>query len=147
MSSIDRVGLLSGILNDVIITNYDYQKVIETPGDNVFLFLDPPYYSATKSALYGKNGKLHKIFDHKRFADVMKKSQHSWLITYDDSKYIRELFSFANIISWDLSYGMRNVNKNSNKIGKELFISNYLKYLPNQRQLSLFKNELLVTKI
>ena len=47
------------------------------------------------------------------------------LITYDDSEYIRELFSFANIIPWDLTYGMRNVNKDSNQIGKELFISNY----------------------
>ena len=110
---------------DTKITNYDYQDVVETEGDNVFVFLDPPYYSATKSALYGKNGNMHTTFDHERFAEVLKKSNHKWLITYDNSEYIKELFSFANIEEWNLTYGMRNVNKNGSQVGKELFISNY----------------------
>jgi len=125
ISSIDRVKLLSSILNNTIITNYDYQKVIEKEGENVFIFLDPPYYSATKSALYGKNGNMHKSFDHQRFANVLKNTNHKWLITYDDSEYIRDLFSFAYINEWNLTYGMRNVNENGNQNGKELFISNY----------------------
>ena len=125
ISSIDRVKLLSSILNDTTITNYDYQEVIEKEGENVFIFLDPPYYSATKSALYGKNGNMHKTFDHKRFANVLENTNHKWLITYDDSEYIRDLFSFAYINEWSLTYGMRNVNENSNQNGKELFISNY----------------------
>ncbi|MEA3494723.1 MAG: DNA adenine methylase [Bacteroidota bacterium] len=125
ISSIDRVKLLSYILNNTNITNYDYQDVIEKEGGNVFIFLDPPYFSATKSALYGKNGNMHKSFDHKRFANVLKNINHKWLITYDDSEYIRDLFSFANINEWNLTYGMRNVSKNSNQNGKELFISNY----------------------
>lgn len=124
-SSIERASLLSSILSNTKITNFDYQKVVNEPGKNVFIFLDPPYYSATRSALYGKNGNLHKSFDHKRFADIMRQTKHKWLITYDDSNYIRDLFSFAHIQSWNLTYGMRNVNNNSNQIGKELFISNY----------------------
>jgi len=125
ISSIDRVKLLSSILDNTIITNYDYQEVIEKEGENVFIFLDPPYFSATKSALYGKNGNMHKTFDHERFANILKNTNHKWLITYDDSKYIRGLFSFANINEWNLTYGMRNVNKYGNQNGKELFISNY----------------------
>ena len=68
----------------------------------------------------------------------MKNTEYKWLITYDDSKYIRELFSFANIKSWDLTYGMRNVNKNSNQLGKEIFIANYEIDLPVPKQLSIF---------
>ncbi len=126
-SSIDRVKQLSTILRNTKITNYDYEEVIEKQGDNVFIFLDPPYYSATKSALYGKNGNLHKTFDHQRFAKIMKQTEHKWLITYDDSPYVRKLFSFANIVEWNLTYGMRNVNVNGNgnQNGKELFIANY----------------------
>ena len=124
-SSIERVKYLSKILVNTKISNLDYEEVISIDGEDVFLFLDPPYYSATKSALYGKNGTLHKIFDHERFANVMKHTKHKWLATYDDSDYIRNLFSFANIKTWDLTYGMRNVNKGSNQLGKELFISNY----------------------
>ncbi len=124
-SSIDRVKQLSFILKDTKITNFDYQKVVEAEGKNVFIFLDPPYYSATKSALYGKKGNLHKIFDHERFAQILKNTKHKWLITYDNSEYIKNLFSFANIVEWNLTYGMRNVGKNGNQRAKELFISNF----------------------
>lgn len=137
-SSITRLVGFSKVIKDAIITNYDYSELVNKEGNNVFLFLDPPYYSASKSALYGKNGNLHKSFDHIRFANEMKECKHKWLITYDDSEYIRELFSFANIIPWNLVYGMRNVSDNSDQNGKELFISNYLEELPQSKQLILF---------
>jgi DNA adenine methylase len=125
-SSIERIKQLAKVLPNTEITNFDYQDVVEKEGDNVFLFLDPPYFSATKSALYGKNGNLHKQFDHKRFAEIMKTCKHKWLITYDDSDYIKELFDFAEISPYKLMYGMRNQTKNSNQNGKEIFISNFL---------------------
>ncbi|MDR0333336.1 MAG: DNA adenine methylase [Dysgonamonadaceae bacterium] len=139
-SSIKRLNDLRQIINGSLITNYDYEELLKKEGENVFIFLDPPYYSATKSALYGKNGHLHKSFDHERFAEKMKDCQHKWLITYDDSEYIRDLFSFAHITPWNLTYGMRNVSENSDQKGKELFISNY--YFGNtslkHKQLQLF---------
>jgi DNA adenine methylase len=125
-SSIKRLNDLAKVINGSIITNYDYEELVKRDGKNVFIFLDPPYYSATKSALYGKNGNLHKSFDHERFAENMKNCNHKWLITYDDSEYIRNLFPFANIIPWNLTYGMRNITETSDQTGKELFISNYI---------------------
>ncbi len=124
-SSISRLLELKNVLNDLIISNLDYQPVVEKAGENVFIFLDPPYYSATKSALYGKNGQLHKIFDHQKFADTMQNCRHRWLITYDNSDYIKNLFSFAHIVEWDLMYGMRNQTQHSDQIGKEIFIANF----------------------
>jgi DNA adenine methylase len=35
------------------------------------------------------------------------------LITYDDSPEIRKLFSFADIVEWELQYGMNNYKKTS----------------------------------
>ena len=139
-SSIKRLNDLAKVINGTKITNNDYEELVKKEGENVFIFLDPPYYSATKSALYGKNGNLHKSFDHKRFAENMKKCKHKWLITYDDSEYIRGLFSFANIIPWNLTYGMRNITENSDQTGKELFISNYIlkKNKNKEEQLQLF---------
>lgn len=141
-SSIERLKKFAEVINGARITNTDYESLITASGQNVFIFLDPPYYSARKSALYGKNGNLHKGFDHIHFAEVMKNCNHKWLITYDDSEYIRKLFSFANIIPWNLMYGMRNVTETSDQVGKELFISNYLVELPKiklkGRQYSLF---------
>ena len=139
VSSIQRLNQFAKVINGSTITNLDYEELVKREGENVFIFLDPPYYSATKSALYGKNGNMHKSFDHKKFANNMKNCKHKWLITYDDSEYIRELFSFANIMPWELMYGMRNVIEGSNQKGKELFISNYLEQLPETQQLNLFK--------
>lgn len=124
-SSVERLVDLPRVLQGIKITNFDYEEIIKADGKNVFLFLDPPYFSAKDSALYGKNGHLHKTFDHERFADSLRNCRHKWLLTYDDSPFIRELFSFAEITSWSLTYGMRNVTENSNQKGNELFISNY----------------------
>ncbi|MBI2428165.1 MAG: DNA adenine methylase [Ignavibacteriales bacterium] len=124
-SSIDRLRLLPSLLNKVKITHCDYEGVVKENGENVFLFLDPPYFSATKSKLYGKNGDLHISFDHERFAEVMKDCSHRWLITYDDSPEIKKLFNFAYQYPWELQYGMNNYKKDSAEIGKELLIANY----------------------
>ncbi|MDY0080187.1 MAG: DNA adenine methylase [Ignavibacteriaceae bacterium] len=138
-SSIQRLSQFAKVIKEARITNLDYEALVKAEGKNVFIFLDPPYYSATKSALYGKNGNMHKSFDHINFAETMRLCKHKWLITYDDSNYIRNLFSFANIIPWDLTYGMRNVTRGSDQTGKELFISNYLEYLPKNEELPLFE--------
>lgn len=125
-SSILRAENLSTILTEnVEITNQDFAEIVNAPGEEVFLFLDPPYYSATKAGLYGKNGNMHKGFDHERFAETMKNCPHKWLITYDNSAYIRELFDFAHIYTWELTYGMRNVGDVGKQKAKEIFVSNY----------------------
>lgn len=129
-SSIERLKKFAKILNGARITNSGFEELVNRKGKNVFVYLDPPYFSATKSALYGKNGNLHKSFDHKNFAETMKNCRHKWLITYDDSEYVRNLFSFASVIPYDLKYGMRNVTADSDQNAKELFISNYLEKLP-----------------
>lgn len=126
ISSIERLKNLQKILPRTRITKFDYESLVKERGKGIFLYLDPPYYSATKSALYGKNGNLHKNFDHVRFAEVMKNCKHKWLVTYDDSDFIRKLFSFAKrMITYDFPYGMRSISSKANKNGKELFILNY----------------------
>jgi DNA adenine methylase len=55
----------------------------------------------------------------------MRQCKHRWLITYDDSDTIRSLFSFADIIEWDLQYGMNNYKQDTAARGRELFIKNY----------------------
>ncbi len=126
-SSIERLCSLVEVIGDpkITITNYDYTELLRREGDNVFIYLDPPYYSATNSALYGKKGDLHKTFDHKRFAEAVEDCAHKYLITYDDCDYIRNLFSYTTIIPWKLTYGMRNVSQKSTQKGDEVFVTNY----------------------
>ncbi len=124
-SSIERVALLENMLEGIKITNSDYRELLKESGEDVFLFLDPPYFSTVKSRLYGKNGILHTSFDHNEFSQELKSCDHRWLITYDDSPEIRKNFSFANIYEWQLQYGMNNYKQKYAVKGNELFISNY----------------------
>jgi DNA adenine methylase len=124
-SSAERVAKLGKILEGIKITYLDYREVLSNGGKEVFTFLDPPYFKATKSKLYGKNGILHTGFNHDEFASEMKKCNHSWLTTYDDCPEIRKNFEFANTYGWELQYGMNNYKQGKAEKGKELFISNY----------------------
>jgi len=124
-SSIDRLEKIGPLLQNTTITNLDYSELLKAPGDDVFIFLDPPYYTATKSALYGKNGELHKGFDHERFAEEIKKCPHKWMITYDNCDYVKEMYKDFNIIPFEFAYGMRNVTANAEMTGKEILITNY----------------------
>ena len=123
-SSIKRVQMLSKITSNIKISSLDYEKLITKPGENVFIFLDPPYYSAKKSMLYGKNGKNHINFNFERLSSLLKKTKHKWMMTIDDSKYIKKIFSFAYFQKFSLTYGMRRKSGKS-KLGKELLVSNF----------------------
>ncbi len=124
-SSIERLRKLGEVLQGVKITNLDYSEVLAAEGKDVFIFLDPPYFIATRSKLYGKGGNLHTSFDHQRFATLVKQSPHQWLITYDDSPRIKQNFTWANIFEWEMQYGMNNYKQSVAAKGKELFITNY----------------------
>jgi DNA adenine methylase len=122
-SSIERLKPMPSTLLGTRITHLDYQDLVIEPGKNVFIFLDPPYFTATK--LYGQNGSLH-AFDHWKLAKLLKKTSHRFLITYDDCDEIRQLYDWANIQSWKLQYGMNNCNlERKSRIGSELLITNY----------------------
>lgn len=124
-SSIDRLSKASEVMKDFTILNDDYKTLLEKKGDNVFIFLDPPYHSATNSKLYGKDGILHKQFDHGKFYSSVSQCQHKWLITYDNSEFIRNLYKDFHQVQWELQYGMNNYKKSSAAKGKELLIANY----------------------
>lgn len=124
-SSIGRLVRLGPILQGVDVCHGDYEALLDGCGTNTFIFLDPPYWSATQSRLYGVRGELHTTFDHERFAENMRRCPHKWLITYDDSPRIRDSFSFANISEWTLQYGMNNYMQGKAEKGRELFIKNY----------------------
>lgn len=81
----------------------------------MLIFLDPPYYTSN----------LHTDFDHIRLSQIVKQTKHKVLITYDNSPYIRSLYSGFYVLSWKLKYGMTNYHKTYLREGDELLIANF----------------------
>ena len=124
-SSIERLKDIAKIIQKIEFSCEDYEKLLLKKGENVFIFLDPPYFSATKSRLYGKRGNLHTGFKHERLCEILKNTKHRFLLTYDDSDFIRDLYKDFYIKEWSLQYGMNNFKQEKAELGRELLLSNF----------------------
>jgi len=137
-SKIFQLYEISKLLKNVNITSNDYTESIKNADNDVFVYLDPPYLSAVKSKLYGKNGDLHSSFNHFEFSQKMKDYNFKWLITLDDTQEIRKMFEYAFINPLDIIYGMDNVNGKKPKKGRELIITNY--DYKSMNNINIYKN-------
>lgn len=109
------------------ITNVDYSNLLEKPGEDVWIYLDPPYVVDTK---FKKGSKLYEygfsMEDHIRFVDNVKKCKHKVCISYDNKTDVKEWFKNDFYIyehDWTYSGSTQKVKT----IGKELIITNYPK--------------------
>jgi DNA adenine methylase len=89
----------------------DYREVIPQYED-AFLYLDPPYMN--DQALYGNRGNTHRGFDHRALAELLHKRDR-WIMSYNNSPEIRELYKQNPIVPVEWIYGMSK-NKQSNEV-------------------------------
>lgn len=114
-SSIDNIKALDLSRSEFTALDFkDFMKKYDA--EDAFIFCDPPYLlQKDKNKLYGENGDLHESFDHEGFHDVITKAKGQWMITYNDSPKIKEMYKDYTIIPASWSYGM-NANKKSSEI-------------------------------
>lgn len=108
-SSIEKIRHFK--IKNITVKLADFKKSIPRH-ENTLLYLDPPYLIQSK--LYGKKGHLHKNFDHVGLAKILKK-RNKWILSYNNSKEIHELYSDYTILYPDWKYGMSN-NKKSREV-------------------------------
>ena len=114
-SSIDKIKDLD--LSKLEISNIDFEELIKNNYKNkdtskCLMFLDPPYYLEKGSKLYGNNGDMHESFDHKKLYKTIK-NKKNWIMTYNDCKYIRDLYKDFKLIETSWSYGMNKTKESS----------------------------------
>lgn len=120
-------------LQDVILTSYDFERVVEEAEDGSFLFIDPPYYSTDQDKFYTHTFSKD---DHLRLCNLLRRHSNrlKFLITYDNSPEIRALYDWANEFyeeEWNYTINRTDDQKNGTNRkgtrykGRELFILNY----------------------
>ncbi len=93
----------------------DYKDTIKRHSEKL-LYLDPPYANGEK--LYGDRGDMHEGFNHEELAEELKQ-RNGWIMSYNDSKKIRQMYSQYDILTPSWNYGM-----SGDKQSKEVLIVN-----------------------
>ena len=113
-ASLATLGALK--IGSIEFSNNDCLSFLDAhPDENgLVIYADPPYFIS--SYIYGKDGDMHESFNHVAFAAKIK-NRKNWILSYNDCKYIRDLYTGCRIFSESWSYGM-----NSSKASSEIII-------------------------
>ena len=106
-------------LKNTIILNESYDKVIKKyDSPNTFIYLDPPYEGSNE-----KHYK-HSVMDYEKLKNILDNIKGKFLMSINDSPYIRKLFNKYNISTIKTKY--TNPLKGSHTENRtELIIKNY----------------------
>lgn len=104
---IKRIKLIASYSNQIKVFNLDAKKFIETEIKNTrnsLTFFDPPYYDKGPN-LYTN---FYKHDDHVNLAKVIKKKMKNryWILTYDTSDAIQDLYKNQRNINYYLNYSI-----------------------------------------
>lgn len=128
----ERAYVIHDRLDKVLIENRDFEKFIKQyDHEGAFFYCDPPY---TFGAGYAVTST--KDFDHERLRDCLKNIQGRFLLSYDDSEKVRELYKDFEMVSVERLNGINNRlgDERKNKMFRELIIANYsIKEIFNER--------------
>jgi len=115
---IPHLRTVSDKLQSVKITNIDFEEVIDSASDGSMLFVDPPYYNADQKKFYPCNFELK---DYSRLMECLKRNKDRvyFLLTYDDSEEVRELYEWCSIIN-EQSWNYTIIRTDDQKTGQKL---------------------------
>lgn len=109
----------SKILNNVVIENQDFERILKTYDKKEALFyLDPPYYKAER---YYPDRFMPE--DHIRLKEALKRVKGKFILSYNDCEFIRNLYCDYFIMEVDRTHNL--VKGKDNPRYKELIIKNY----------------------
>ena len=112
---IERVQKIARYKSRIFISNDDgvvFTKRINEMAENVFIYLDPPYYE--------KGADLYMNYfsdnDHKNLSEYVKTMNKKWMVYYDNSEVILNLYAEINRVIYQLSQSA------SNRVGDEVLM-------------------------
>ncbi|OHX35745.1 DNA methyltransferase [Methylomonas sp. LWB] len=113
---IKKIQKIASYSKQIQLSNLDAGDFLETKltelGDHVLINIDPPYYNKGKE-LY-QNFFDHE--DHVRLASIIANLDQRWMLTYDDTPEIYELYKVFNPESFSLNYTAQIKRKGSELI-------------------------------
>ena len=98
---LQRLRAISERRAHIRVSNMDALDFLRTLDNNVFVYLDPPYYAKGK-CLYMNH---YTDDDHMQLANFLQQeAEFQWLLSYDDVPQIRKLYATQNLYRFPLKY-------------------------------------------
>lgn len=98
---IGRLETIAAYKNQIKVSNEDALLFLRQLDDDVFVYLDPPYYVKGKS-LYMNH---YTERDHEALAHLLQHEAHfDWVLSYDDVHQIREMYADSDLYRFPLKY-------------------------------------------
>lgn len=107
---IDRIETIADYTDRIVLTNLDAVQLIKSikkPSEKTICYLDPPYYIKGRDLYLN----YYSDDDHRQIAEVMKKYEGKWIISYDSVSFIKELYKEYRQKEYHLNYSAGNPAK------------------------------------
>ena len=129
---INRIKRINKYKDRISLYNSDAIEFMKN--DNIFhdktlFFIDPPYYNKGAS-LYTS---FYKPEDHSIVSENIKKLDQPWIVTYDNTTEIAELYNQFNQYPFNINYSLQTKRK-----GDEILITSKDIYIGNELELYKF---------
>lgn len=119
---IRRIQRVAKYCKRIHLSRNDALKFISNISNNlsnsIFFYIDPPYFKKS-SKLYTN---FYKEEDHNALASTVLKLKNPWLLTYDNTPQIAELYKTRSQFIFDVNYSLKNKRKET----ELLIVSNEL---------------------
>lgn len=103
----------------------DFYDVISDTEKPAVIYLDPPYYDKGND-LY-QHGLSHS--EHVKLAEVLRVTNHRWVLSYDNCEAVRDLYEWANMeVIEEVSYSItatkdKGTGERASRVKSELLIT------------------------
>lgn len=126
---IERIELIALYKDRITVTKKDGKAIIKkySTNPNAFFYIDPPYFVKGKDLYLN----AFKLADHKKLAHTLNRlPDMKWILTYDNEKEIRKLYSERRQKDFSLKYSAHH-----SAVGSEIMIFSDAICLPFNRLL------------
>lgn len=107
---IRRIERIAGFRGRISLHNLDSAELLRgllpTLPHRTLLYLDPPYYIKGQRRLYAN---FYDHGDHEEIATMLARSDHRWIVSYDDVKQVRRLYRTFRAVRYQLGYSASEV--------------------------------------
>ncbi|HLX53357.1 MAG TPA: DNA adenine methylase [Aquella sp.] len=112
---IARIQNISNFKQCITVSNLDgidFIKELENKNEDIFIYLDPPYYKKGAELYMNYFSKI----DHMNLSEHVHRLKKKWMVSYDNHDFILKLYENKSRLTYKLA------QNTSNRIGDEVLI-------------------------